>query len=685
MAVDRKDVDRFDAWYSHKLSQLLPAVYRAEDQGALAELVERIGAQTAIVRRSIDRLWDDQSIETCDAWLIDYYADLLATNVVSSLDERERRVDVGKTIYYRRRKGTVSLLEELAHDISGWSVHVVEFFRRLSRTRHLLDPAIGLSTVRSSATERQLQYAQGVVGPRSHTQAGGYADLRNVLAASQASGGSFDEYFHTADVRRGRGTTGWYDIPRLGVFVWRLDAMRVVRGTPVPDVDCPNQYTFDPTGRDVPLFGSGTRTYGNAWISPAPHQVPGPISRELLEAEFADLYGIGRSLCVRDPLGAIPASKFKKASDDPNKPLWIIPELGRFYVHLGQAHQGSFLVDFHYGFSANVGANPRDRSSDHVDDAGAPVTGGDANLATVLGGLGPSGQLQLTDSLTYDQVASLAGIVDVAVRAKNEQRPVIRATKTTEWELSGRDSESKLELTGLFITGGTDVVIDGEFRTVTLAYCTLDPGRWDAVTNTWAVAADGVELKPSRLVVRGKVREIVIRRCILGPIVSSRPTRAPAIKINDSIIQSTDPGEPALELVNGELALERCTLLGRGEIHRFDASESILHDEVIVDDAQHGCVRFSAWARTQKTKLPRKYESVAIDPRAVLFRSTDFGQPAYAQLGEMAGAAIREGAQDGSEMGAFASAKASIKERSILIKFAEYLPLGLEPVIVHVT
>ena len=40
----------------------------------------RVGAQAAVVRRSIDRLWEDQSIESCEDWVVDYIGDLLATN-----------------------------------------------------------------------------------------------------------------------------------------------------------------------------------------------------------------------------------------------------------------------------------------------------------------------------------------------------------------------------------------------------------------------------------------------------------------------------------------------------------------------------------------------------------------------------------------------------------------------------
>src|SRR6476646_2241577 len=93
-------------YYSAKLWSLIPGVYRAldsdnQDAGPLREMVNRIAAQAAIVRRSIDRMWEDQSIESCDDWVIPYIGDLLATNLVSSLDARGQRIDVARTIYYR--------------------------------------------------------------------------------------------------------------------------------------------------------------------------------------------------------------------------------------------------------------------------------------------------------------------------------------------------------------------------------------------------------------------------------------------------------------------------------------------------------------------------------------------------------------------------------------------------------
>ena len=82
-----------------------------------------------------------------------------------------------------------------------------------------------------------------------------------------------------------------------------------------------------------------------------------------------------------------------------------------------------------------------------------------------------------------------------------------------------------------------------------------------------------------------------------------------------------------------------------------------------------------------------------------MFTSTDFGHPGYAQLLQTADSAIRppvhptgapqntisEGAEDGSEIGAFAREKNPIKERSLLIKYQEFMPVGLIPVVIYAT
>ena len=98
-----------------------------------------------------------------------------------------QRLDVAKTIYYRRRKGTGrATLEEIANDITGWDARVVEFFRRLSRTRHNFDPPLVDSTA-SPADDQTLQLAEGLLGNWTRTliSAGGLTFAMH-MAASRA-------------------------------------------------------------------------------------------------------------------------------------------------------------------------------------------------------------------------------------------------------------------------------------------------------------------------------------------------------------------------------------------------------------------------------------------------------------------------------------------------------------------
>ena len=86
--------DGYEEAAAAKLWALLPEVYRNDDSavldvpGPLQELLSRIAVQVATVRRSLDRLWDDQSIETCDDWLVPYIGALLDVNLVAGLDGR---------------------------------------------------------------------------------------------------------------------------------------------------------------------------------------------------------------------------------------------------------------------------------------------------------------------------------------------------------------------------------------------------------------------------------------------------------------------------------------------------------------------------------------------------------------------------------------------------------------------
>jgi hypothetical protein len=708
--------DGYDQAYADKLWALLPDVYRAQDtdqfnaNGPLRELVNRIGAQAANVRRNIDRLWEDQSIESCDDWVIPYIGALLATNLVVGLDPSGQRLDVANTISYRRRKGTVAVLEQIASNITGWDAKVVEFFRRLGRTRHGLDPAIGQPLQPGDAVA-QLQQAEGLVGAITRTGIGGFADLRNGYGASNART-AFDEYFYTADLRAGDGTTGWYNIPSLGVFLWRLQSFLAGPVTPVPVHGCVDWYTFDPTGRDVPLFAAqrSTDTLGDGWVSPQQVQVATPISQALLEANAA---------AVSPPLLLYPNPLVMTVQDAatgavlPAALVLLRPEHGRFKVHASPP-QGPVVATYCYGFASQIGAGPYDRRiTGATIPAPAPVTQvkSGPNALTGPGAIPHNGTRTITGSLTCNGAAAVQVTGALTLQADIQACPLIRlppegiapynSPPDGSWSINGTPG-STLVLDGLFVSGG-DVVLTGTFDSVLLNCCTFDPGTAAAETasppGAFAVSADLRPLRPTRLWIEATVTTLTAARCILGPIRTHGTGTVTTLSLSETIVQALPDNDDgtALNFSSGTASLSRCTVLGPVVLHQADVSESILCDLAQVDNVQGGCVRFSAWA--SGSTLPCKYESVSIPAGASLFTSTDFGQPGYAQLLASADASILPtavapgapaptilaGAADGSEMGSFARQKTPQKLRGLLLKFQEYMPAGLVPVPIAVS
>jgi hypothetical protein len=705
------DLDQYEAYYAEKLWTLLPEIYRSldasvTDHGPLREIVDRIGAQAAIVRRSIDRTWEDQSIETCDSWVIAYIADVLATNLVDGLDARGQRLDVAKTIYYRRRKGTLAVLDELAHDITGWDARSVEFFRRLARARHGLDPQLGAG-VGPPAGFTALAVKEGLIGRVSATPMGGFADLRRDFGASRAHG-AFDEYAHHPDVRRARGALGWYGIPRLGVFLWRLSSVPVDGVTPVAVLGCPNQFTFDPTGRDSQLFAAASRAYGDDWVSPEEHELPTPINARLLAAELPNLYAAvdwsdggklyPHSLSLYDgdtSISAIvPVSQISADAQSSAGKYFIDPERGRLYAPAG-ADTSVLLVGYRYGFSSNIGAGGYDRrvrgQSAPVPTPVVEVSGGGSALSTI----GPTGTVVLKDSRSYSSapdvvVSEQGGQNSLVLRADNRQRPLIRlpvpAPTPHEWSLSGsvgaNGNGSELMLDGLFASSG-ELVLKGDFELVTLSSVTLDPGAWQLSPAEFARAADGRRLIAGRLRVQGNVRKLQILRSIVGPIVIEGAGNLQSLVIQDSIVQAVEPSALAIDNALGLTDITRSTVFGAARVHQLEATDSIFEGVITVADHQHGCVRFSAYAAG--SVLPRPYESVEVATGTQLFASRSFGQAAYAQLLPSVDPRVGAGAESGSEMGAFSRENNPIKERSLLIKYQEYMPLGLYPALIYMT
>ncbi|MFX0202250.1 MAG: hypothetical protein ACFFCW_39565, partial [Candidatus Hodarchaeota archaeon] len=510
-------------------------------------------------------------------------------------------------------------------------------------------------------------------------------------------GTAFDEYFYTPDVRLGRGMQGWYNIPKIGIFLYRLVAYPIEESTPFEVA--PRQFTFDPTGRELPLFSAGERQQRDLWDSPEEPHLPAPIRCRLLEERPQKLYAdadFSRSLAIFENGALVPVTEIQAANLSDwtrtisGKRFLIDPERGLLmYVESGAP--GEIRVSYHYGFSGNIGAGPYERRQRIRENVNPPVTGGGSALQGPLQNSDGMSDYVITigDNQTYTPIPSVQNIHGLTLHAANQKRPVLRLAE--EWTITAAPNVSaSLCFDGLFMSGGYSIRVTGDYEEIVISHCTLDPGG-AGINTTFEKDARGDDLKPTPIVIAGHVHRLVVTSSILGGIITSTNGMVEQLEMVDSIVQSVQNSRNAIELAKGDATLNRCTILGRSHFHRLHASEVIFYGATIVDNQQDGCLRFSAWVKEEPppehilSVLPRKYESVEIEMDTPLFASTRFGDPNYVQFLQSAPKEIYLGASDGSEMGAFSSLKNPIKERSLLIKYDEYMSAGLVPLIIYAT
>jgi hypothetical protein len=233
-----------------QLYALLPAVYRTRDQQAGAPLqafMTVLAEQLALIQDNLQQLYADEFIETCASWVIPYIGDLIGSNgiyEISSASAFGSRAEVANTIGYRRRKGTLLALEQVAMDISGMPACGVEEFKRLITTESMR-----------------------LVRPHHDTT----VDLRRVEQLNRF-GTAFDTLNRTIDVRRiaprnyvpkspdptpldivlhGGGKS---NIPDLAMYLWRWQAYRL-QNAPGLRID-ERRCMCSPLGQNIPLFNT---------------------------------------------------------------------------------------------------------------------------------------------------------------------------------------------------------------------------------------------------------------------------------------------------------------------------------------------------------------------------------------------------------------------------------------------
>jgi hypothetical protein len=697
---------------AEELYRLLPAVYRVRDieehGGVLRELVDVLTDQVNVLAESLEQAYDDQFVETCAPWVAPYIGDLIGYRTLHGVVPQvaSPRAEVANTIRYRRRKGTVSVLEQLAHDVTGWPARAVEFFELLCTT----------------------QYMNHI---RLHAAA--TADLRDagrLELAGTFQAGAFDGFAHTAEMRRIESRSGRYNIQNVGIFLWRVQAMRLA-GSPLVEADASGRrFRFDQLGTDKPLFAA-PRTEQEITHLAEPLDVPLPLLRRFAAANIGQLYGAGLSLLLETETAAgidptpVDDIRICDLSDDPAAPgswahepqpadthIAVDPVLGRIAFAAAAAAGELRLGTFHYGSALEVGGGGYDRAAslERVDTV-VPVEGGDP-LGPPLASVAAGGAVQILDSRRYAAPTTITATTpapnaddrELTLRSANRTRPLLQRADQLELAM---DPDTTIVLNGLMLAGAPLVIeesADTAPRTLVLRHCTLVPGLTRDPDGSPHITGK------ASLIVLHPFAQVTLDHCLVGPIVAVEGAEVTA---NDSVIDATDEEEVAycgrvpaggggLLTVDaaadrdtgdglepgGQLALDACTVLGKVHAQRLDVSNSLLLAEragaadpwsapIWAERRQVGCVRFSFVPPGSRT--PRRFQCVGDDPAHRPFHtSLRYGDPGYMQLRRSTHEAIRTGADDESEMGVTHELYQPQRETNLRVRLDEYLRYGLE-------
>lgn len=351
-----------------RLYELLPAIYRMRDadQGEpLKALLQIISEQVNLVDDDIFQLYENWFIETCEDWVVPYIGELIGyvpaheagepSTEGTQQDQLRNKVliprrEVANTIRYRRRKGTLALLELLSNDVAGWPARAVEFYKLLGWTQ-------------------ALNY--------QHSDRGKTVELRNGSALDLLDG-PFDTIAHTADIRRinSNRSRGLHNIPSVGVFIWRLKSYPVTMTPAYCQQAVGNHcFTFSVLGNDSPLYLKPEPEIDPTHIADE-FNLPAPIRRRLFEEQKTKLYGEGKSLQIwlsstrrnQTILELVPQERIIAADLShwrylpPKGFVAVDPVLGRIaFPSTKPPGKCDVLVRYHYGFSSELGGGEYDR------------------------------------------------------------------------------------------------------------------------------------------------------------------------------------------------------------------------------------------------------------------------------------------------------------------------------------
>lgn len=417
----------------------------------------------------------------------------------------------------------------------------------------------------------------------------------------------------------------------------------------------------------------------------------------------------------------------------------IDPDIGRIVIGVddsdaADALEEGLLLTYTYGGVGAAGAHPVSRAAAPAEIGAHAVVRKEVNYHVNPDGLTQALDdiheapglvvIEIQDSMTHEldlmavsgRVAEDGGFnlrlgAPVVIRAADGQRPVIQLRRSLRFRpLDAEAAETlSLRLEGLYLTGSEGfngpLIARAALNRLEVVGCTLDPGGHRVLDGTAeghrADIRTALHLRepygfsdPDEEVAFDQTPEIVVQRSVCGPLLLDRGYR---LWISDSIVDAgagvrDDPAD-ALALSNATDAadgwgppthVQGATFLGQARAERLDGRGGIWVHRLQVLDHQRGCIRYSYFSGAND-RLPQNVGCVSGTDAVLRFASEVFGEPSYGQLAHVSDFRIRERGPGDNAMGAFGWLQEAHKWRNLQVRFREFMPVGVRPLLVPVT
>lgn len=702
----------FDSRLGEQLYRLLPEVYRTRDKKTgqantnsgnddLAKYLDAHGYLLDLIHATLEQQLKDALPKSSQDWLLPYFAQLLAVNIVSP-DSDGKHAEVAHAVSWRQRKGTLKCIEEIAEAVGQMEVEIQEGWKRMAMT-----PRIGMPIIPATAWDDTLEIngSDPSDAARHPALPAVMVDLRRPSRAVKAEPanpaariskfggiketwlqanshgapcfpGSFDDVsrrtmdFRTPDERSGRYHPKRllaYALPPIGFFSFAPKLISwngEIKSLPKNLIEVKEENGVsiirNVTDRTIEIIDNVTLSPANAYRIEGLH-----FKKELSVAAGGSL-----------ELYRVEAMAVQVDTFSTKEPVLIARNclFDRLSVGSGLAKLDSCTV-LGTAHLKNV-----DIINSIVMEVSDPQLSGILEYSRI--------PLNIKDDLENLIVEDCTS--DVPVFFQNQTALAAKAVLTPNTPKTIYTGANDRGEVGYFHGGrkGMPVRIGADFiDDNALTFPVSTDYLLEDVVFEGRVEVDSGSLK----LVRSAIKSLSVKTAVLKDGV-------PALDAKDCLFDF-------LSVANGLVRLEYCTIMREADLKQVHASDCIfnaipirLSDEVGFESLS-GCIRYSripenidrhglnassghAGTNTHDGPILMKF-SYCDDVSHNHSVADEFGEPGYGVLNPVTSGAIRFGAEDGGEMGAYHHKYYSLKVEAMLEKMREFLPVGIEPVIIY--